>query len=103
MVDLVHVRHNVLAELAAVADCCQVARTRGAFYFLIRIDTELTAVEMVERLIREFRVGVLPGNAFGIEQGCTLRLAYGALDPATVCDGVGRLVRGIRALSRPAE
>ncbi len=98
--ELAHVRRYVLDELAAVADCCHVARTQGAFYFLLRVATELTAVEMVERLIREFGVGVLPGTTFGIEQGCTLRLAYGALDAETVCDGLGRLARGIRALKQ---
>jgi aspartate/methionine/tyrosine aminotransferase len=99
VVELAQVRQQVLDELTAVSDCCQVARTRGAFYVLVRVDTNRPVLEMVERLIREFGVGVLPGSTFGIEAGCTLRLAYGALAPETVCDGVGRLVRGIRALA----
>ncbi len=97
--ELAQVRRHVLDELASAADICHVARTQGAFYFLVRVDTRLAGLEMVERLIREFGVGVLPGSTFGIDAGCTLRLAYGALAPETVCDGVGRLVRGLRALA----
>ena len=96
---LAEVRRQVLDELAHAGPRCRVARTQGAFYFLVGIDTQLPAVEVVERLIRQFGVGVLPGSTFGLEQGCTLRLAYGALAPETVCDGVGRLVRGIRELA----
>ncbi len=96
---LAEVRRQVLDELAQAGPRCRVARTQGAFYFLVGIDTQLPAVEVVERLIRQFGVGVLPGTTFGLEQGCTLRLAYGALAPETVCDGVGRLVRGIRELT----
>jgi hypothetical protein len=30
--------------------------------------------------------------------GCSLRVAYGSLTPATAAEGVDRLVRGVRAL-----
>jgi aspartate/methionine/tyrosine aminotransferase len=41
---------------------------------------------------------VIPGNAFGCERGCHLRLAYGALQAGTAVEGIGRLVRGLRTL-----
>ncbi len=97
---LAEVRQAVLAELAGAADVCRVASTQGAFYFLVSVNTQRPVLGLVEELIRRFGVGVLPGSTFGLEQGCTLRLAYGALAPATVCDGVGRLVRRMRELAR---
>jgi aspartate/methionine/tyrosine aminotransferase len=53
---------------------------------------------MVERLICEHGVAVMPGPAFGMEKGCYLRLAYGALRSETAVEGIGRLVRGLKAL-----
>jgi len=43
---------------------------------------------------------VIPGSAFGLDRGCHLRVAYGALQPDTAAEGIGRLVRGLRALAR---
>jgi aspartate/methionine/tyrosine aminotransferase len=53
---------------------------------------------MAERLIREHRVAVIPGTAFGLDEGCHLRIAYGALQKDTAAEGLARLSRGIRAL-----
>jgi aspartate/methionine/tyrosine aminotransferase len=48
-------------------------------------------------LIREHKVAVIPGTAFGMP-GCYFRVAFGALQKATVAEGIGRLVTGLRAL-----
>ncbi|XPM61883.1 MAG: aminotransferase class I/II-fold pyridoxal phosphate-dependent enzyme [Leptolyngbya sp. IPPAS B-1204] len=72
---------------------------QGAFYFLLKVHTQLNAFELVERLIREHKVAVIPGTTFGMEQGCYLRVAYGALQPNTVAEGMGRLVQGLRAIA----
>ena len=53
---------------------------------------------MVERLIREHKVAVTPGPAFGMSDGCYFRVAYGALHKNTVAEGIGRLVKGLRAI-----
>jgi aspartate/methionine/tyrosine aminotransferase len=53
---------------------------------------------VVERLIRDFGVAVIPGSTFGVEQGCTLRIAYGALEADSVAEGMGRLVRGLKVI-----
>ena len=50
-------------------------------------------------LIREFGVAVIPGSTFGIEDGCTLRVAFGALDADTTSEGIGRLVRRVTAIA----
>ena len=51
-----------------------------------------------ERLIREHKVAVIPGPAFGMTEGCVFRVAYGALQKDTVAEGIGRLVKGLRAI-----
>lgn len=78
---------------------CDVPSALGAFYYFITVHTTQTAVTMAERLIREHRVAVIPGSAFGATEGCTLRVSYGALDRDTAAEGVGRLVTGIKALA----
>jgi hypothetical protein len=40
----------------------------------------------------------MPGPDFGMNDGCYLRLSYGALPQAIAAEGVGRLVRGLKAI-----
>jgi aspartate/methionine/tyrosine aminotransferase len=97
---IAEVRALVQRELAAlVADgICEVPRAQGAFYFLLRVRNDRPPLETAERLIREHGVAVIPGNAFGLDRGCHLRVAYAALAKETVAEGVGRLARGLRSL-----
>jgi aspartate/methionine/tyrosine aminotransferase len=97
---LAEVRELVLGELDQLKALCAVPPADGAFYCLLRLDTELRPLELSERLIREHGVAVIPGTAFGMEDGCYLRVAYGALQKATAAAGIGRLVRGIKAILR---
>lgn len=94
------VRAHVLGRLAELNDFCTVPRADGAFYFLIRLDTGLDSMQVVERLVREFGVAVIPGTTFGMDRGCYLRIAYGALDKQTVAEGIGRLVLGLNQIVR---
>jgi aspartate/methionine/tyrosine aminotransferase len=58
-------------------------------------------MDVVETLIREHGVAVIPGSTFGVDEakdGCTLRISYGALQRESVIKGIGRLVRGLRSL-----
>jgi aspartate/methionine/tyrosine aminotransferase len=89
-------RRVVLDELATIDDLVTVPRADGAFYFLLRLHTEMDSMELVERLIRKYKVAVIPGTTFGIEQGCYLRIACGALQKVTVAEGMERLVRGLK-------
>lgn len=95
---LASVRELVMSELAQIKDCCAVPPADGAFYFFLKLDTEMKPFELVERLVRDHGVAAIPGDAFGMQGGCYLRVAYGALQPETVAEGVGRLVRGIREI-----
>ena len=95
---IVEVRRLVLGELARLGDVCTVPRADGAFYFLAEIRTALEPMALVERLVREHRVAVIPGSTFGVTGKCTVRIAYGALTRDTVAEGIGRFVRGVRAI-----
>ena len=93
---LARVREEVYRRLAAVADLCDVPRTHGAFYCFIRLKGRVDPVALAERLVREHRVAVIPGTAFGAADAPYLRVSYGALDADTVVEGIDRLVRGLR-------
>jgi aspartate/methionine/tyrosine aminotransferase len=95
---LAEVRDLVRHELDQVSDICTAPEVTGAFYFLLRVHTRMDAFTLAERLIREHRVAAIPGTAFGLTDGCYLRISYGALDRESVATGVSRLVGGLRAL-----
>jgi aspartate/methionine/tyrosine aminotransferase len=94
------VRQRVVQALGEVSDVVTMAPAEGAFYVFLHVATRLDSMALVERLITEHRVAAIPGVAFGVKEGCSIRIAYGALDAETVVEGMGRLVRGIRAIVR---
>ncbi|MBN1321328.1 MAG: pyridoxal phosphate-dependent aminotransferase [Thermoleophilia bacterium] len=96
------IRERVLEELDAIRDLCDVPAAEGAFYLLLRVDTALSAMDLVERLVRDFGVAVIPGTTFGLNEGCHLRVSYGALTEETVAEGVRRLVKGLGSILRPS-
>lgn len=95
---LAEIRQIVIAKLAELGSLATVPAADGAFYVLLNVHTHVDPLTLVERLIREHRVAAIPGPAFGMTEGCYLRVAYGALQKATVEEGIGRLVTGLRAL-----
>jgi aspartate/methionine/tyrosine aminotransferase len=95
---LADIRDIVGAELQSLEPLCTVPPADGAFYCFIRVNAAASPMQVAERLIREHRVAVIPGSAFGMTDGCYFRVAYGALQKDTVAEGIGRLVRGLRAI-----
>jgi aspartate/methionine/tyrosine aminotransferase len=95
---LADIRDIVLTSLSALTPIAEVPAAAGAFYVLLHVNTAMEPLELVERLIREHKVAVIPGTAFGMSRGCYLRVAYGALQKETVAEGIGRLVTGLRAI-----
>ena len=95
---LAEIRDVVAAELRSLEPLCTVPPADGAFYCFIRVNADLDPMKTAERLIREHGVAVIPGTAFGMTEGCYFRVAYGALQKATVAEGIGRLVGGLRSL-----
>jgi aspartate/methionine/tyrosine aminotransferase len=96
--ELAAIRDIVLSQLSALAPLATVPAADGAFYALLKVETALDPMLIAERLIREHNVAVVPGPAFGMTDGCYFRVAYGALQKATVAEGIGRLVTGLRAI-----
>ena len=96
--ELAEIREIVLTQLSTLAPRVHVPVADGAFYCFLKVDTSMNEMTIAERLIREHRVAVLPGFTFGMEDGCYFRIAYGALQKDTVTEGIGRLVRGLRAI-----
>ena len=94
------VRATLLEGLRSLGDACDVPPAEGALYFFPTVDTKLGAMQLVERLVREHGVAVIPGTTFGVEGRCVIRVSFGALQPETAIEGVGRLVRGLKAVVR---
>lgn len=94
--ELASIRDIVFAELNALRPLARVPAADGAFYALMKVETNQAPLALAERLIREHKVAVIPGDAFGMTDGCYFRVAFGALEKATVAEGVGRLVEGLK-------
>jgi aspartate/methionine/tyrosine aminotransferase len=92
-------RHAIYEALSASDVPCDLAPVEGAFYYLVRVQSTLDSMTLVERLIREHRVAAIPGSAFADQAPCSIRISYGALQPEVVAQGVERLVGGLRALT----
>ena len=91
-------RPHVHAALTDPSVPCDTADVRGAFYYFVRVHTKLDSMTLAERLIREHRVAVIPGDAFGVTDVCSMRVSFGALDEATVDAGLGRLTSGLKGI-----
>ena len=98
--ELAAIRDIVLSQLSALAPRVSVPAADGAFYLLLKVETAQDPMTIAERLIREHKVAVIPGPAFGMTDGCYFRVAYGALQKETVAEGIGRLVTGLEAMRR---
>ena len=91
-------RQILLDALTRLSDVCTVPQADGAMYYLVRVRARIGALELVARLIREHGVAAIPGTAFGLTDGCYLRVSYGALDHATAVEGAARLATGLRTI-----
>ena len=92
-------RKLILKELSRPDVPCDTPAANGAFYYFTRVRTNVDAMTMAERLIREHQVAAMPGSAFGARDGCYLRVSYGMLDEATAIEGLRRLTTGLRAIA----
>jgi len=98
--ELDYMRRLMYDALSDPSVPCDVSPCQGAFYYFIHVHTKLDAMMLTERLIREHRVAVIPGSAFGMTRGCHARISFGALDRDRAADGIGRLVSGLKAIAK---
>lgn len=92
------VRELAIAELSLLGQACSLPRPEGAFYLFVQLHTELDDKELVQTLIRQFKVAVLPGSTFGNDTGCALRISFGSLTADVVAEGLNRLRCGLQSL-----
>lgn len=88
-------RSVVMQELDQLRPSCLSVVTDGAFYVLIKLDTQMSDLELVHALIREAGVAALPGSTFGVSEGCCIRISFGGLGPEKVAAGMQRLRTGL--------
>lgn len=85
----------VAARLAAMPGVTFIA-PEGAFYAFFRVDGLADSLGFAKRLLREAKVGLAPGRAFGPEGEGHLRLCY-ARDAAQLAEALDRLDAFMRA------
>lgn len=76
----------------------RMAPIEAAFYAFVAIDGVDDDLELAKKLVRQFKVGVAPGTAFGPGNEGYLRLCF-AQSEATLAEGLGRLQDGLEALT----
>jgi aspartate/methionine/tyrosine aminotransferase len=98
--ELARVRTAVHEALAAgLGELVAFPRTEGAFYVLMRLPGVDDPMAFARAMAERHRVATVPGFAFGLadtRRANHQRLSYGALDAATVAEGVQRFVAAVR-------
>ena len=96
------VRKNVFHALEALGDLVQFPRTQGAFYVLMKmpgLSPDADPLAFNRAMAEKHKVVSVPGFAFGLTntaQANYQRLSYGALQPASVAQGVERYVAAVK-------
>jgi aspartate/methionine/tyrosine aminotransferase len=93
------VREVVHQKLAGLGGWVHFPQTEGAFYVLMSLPGVDDPLAFSRFMVERHRVATIPGFAFGLTDTGRVnaqRLAYGALDPGTVSEGVDRYVAAVR-------
>ncbi len=96
------VRKNVFQVLSSLGDLAQFPQTQGAFYVLMKmpgLSPDLDPLAFNRAMAQKHKVVSVPGFAFGLTntaQANYQRLSFGALEPASVAQGVARYVAAVR-------
>jgi aspartate/methionine/tyrosine aminotransferase len=99
---LSEVRQTVYRALEGLGDLVQFPKTQGAFYVLMKLPGLAQGIEPIEfnrAMTEKFKVASIPGFAFGLTQSHEAnyqRLSYGALEAASVAEGVQRYVAAVK-------
>lgn len=99
---LAEVRQNVYRALDSLGDLVQYPKTQGAFYVLMKLpglSQGQEALAFNRAMAEKHHVVSIPGFAFGLpggQQANYQRLSYGALEAASVTEGVQRYVKAVK-------
>jgi len=99
---LSEVRQTVYKTLEDLGDLVQFPQTQGAFYVLMKLPglaQGIQAIEFNRAMTEKFKVASIPGFAFGLtntQEANYQRLSYGALEAASVAEGVQRYVAAVK-------
>ncbi len=99
---LAAVRENVYAALSQLGDLVQFPKTQGAFYVLMKLPglkAEQDPLAFNRAMAQKHKVVSIPGFAFGLtntKEANYQRLSYGALQAASVSEGVERYVAAVQ-------
>lgn len=93
--ELQHQR-DVLVDALQRINGLEVGRPDGAMYLFFRVTGENDSLALAKSLVREARLGLAPGIAFGPEGEGYLRWCF-ARPPEQLRDGAGRLARHLAA------
>ncbi len=94
------VRGMFYAALQSINDICTTPKCAGAFYFLVKLETDQTGMQIVQELIKNYKIAVIPGETFGLPDACYIRIAYAALDNKSSKIGIQRLIDGLNGIIR---
>lgn len=95
---LTDIRSRVLEAVRELEAVCECPAADGAFYILLRVHTAMDSMTLAHRLVSEHGVAVVPGQTFGCDDGCYLRISYGALEGGEAMTGLERLLTGLKQL-----
>jgi aspartate/methionine/tyrosine aminotransferase len=84
-------RDHLVAALETLPDV-EVHTPAGAMYVFFRVEQATDSLEFCKRMVREARVGLAPGSAFGEEGEGFVRWCY-ACAPERLDEGVARIRR----------
>ena len=96
------VRKNVYERLEALGELVQFPKTQGAFYVLLKLPGRAAGTERLafnRAMAQKHKVVSVPGFTFGLldtQKANYQRLSFGALESATVDQGVARYVTAVK-------
>jgi len=77
--------------------CAEMPVTKGSYYFMLKLKTKKKDWPIARKLIEEYAVITIPGEAFGTTYPA-LRVAYANVDEQKAEEGIARLTRGLEKI-----
>lgn len=85
-------RRKIVLDELSKTDKISVVVPEGAYYAFIKINEEVDDYDLALQLLREAKIAVVPGSAFGLGGENHLRISFGG-DEKLLKEGLQRLVR----------